>query len=307
MTADSGGSLDRQALRRLSVRSDARGVLQLCTHLGIVCGTGVLIRLSVGSAMWGAALLLHGIALNFLFCPLHETVHGTAFASRRVNQAVSWISGWMLLLPPYYFRLFHFAHHQFTQQPDQDPELAVPKPASIAGYAWQVSGLPNWYKRLTITLRHAVLGQVVQPFVPAGKHSSVVREARILWSSYLLALVVSVVFRRTELLVYWLVPLILGQPFLRAFLLAEHTGCDLSDDGFTNTRTTRTNLLVRAITWQMSFHVEHHLYPSVPFFRLFEVRRAMPAALPIPTPGYLAFHRRLLRQLRTRMQAAACR
>jgi fatty acid desaturase len=300
MIVDIGAGLDRHALRQLSARSDARGTLQLCAHLALLGGTGTLIWLTLGGAMLAPALLLHGIAVNFLFCPLHETVHGTAFASRRLNQAVSSICGWVLLLPPHYFRLFHFAHHQFTQNPDQDPELAVSKPTSIAGYAWHVSGLPNWYNRLRITLGHALRGQVKQPFVPPAKHRAVIREARTLWAGYLSALAASIMLKRADLLMYWLIPLILGQPFLRAFLLAEHTGCDLGEDGFSNTRTTRTNLAVRILTWRMSFHAEHHLHPSVPFFRLSEVRRLMAAQLPAATPGYIAFHRQLLRKLRFR-------
>jgi fatty acid desaturase len=300
MSTDSGAGLDRNALRQLSARSDTRGTLQLCVHAALLCGTGTLIRLSLGRAMLGLALLLHGIVLNFLFCALHETVHGTAFSSRRFNQAVSFICGWVLLLPPHYFRLFHFAHHQYTQRPDQDPELAILKPTSIAGYAWHLSGLPNWYNRLRVTLGHALRGPVNQPFVPSDKHRAIVREARILWGSYLSAFAASIILGRAELLMYWLIPLLLGQPFLRAFLLAEHTGCDLGDDGLTNTRTTRTNLVVRILTWRMSFHVEHHLHPSVPFFSLSAVRSAMAARLPTPTPGYIAFHRQLLRQMRLR-------
>ncbi len=298
MSADIGGGLDRNALRQLSARSDARGALQLSVHVALLGGTGVLIRLSLGSAVLALALLLHGIVLNFLFCALHETVHGTAFASRRLNQAVSSICGWIFLLPAQYFRLFHFAHHQYTQRPDQDPELATLKPTSIAGYAWHVSGLPNWYNRLKVTLGHALRGRVNQPFVPSGKRRAIVREARILWAGYLSAFAASIILGRAELLTYWLIPLLLGQPFLRAFLLAEHTGCDLGDDGLTNTRTTRTNLVVRILTWRMSFHVEHHLYPSVPFFSLSAARRSMATRLAAPTPGYWAFHRQLLRQMR---------
>jgi fatty acid desaturase len=299
MGTDICAGLERSALRQLSARSDARGTLQLSFHAALLCATGVLIR-STGGAMLALALLLHGVVLNCLFCALHESVHGTAFASRRLNQAVSSLCGWILLLPAHYFRLFHFAHHQYTQQPDQDPELAIAKPASIAGYAWHVSGLPNWHNRLKITSRHALLGHVNQPFVPSGKHRAIVREARLLWAGYLAAFVASIILRRTELLMYWLIPLILGQPFLRMFLLAEHTGCDLGDDGYTNTRTTRTNLVVRLLTWRMSFHIEHHLHPSVPFFRLSAVRSSMAVRLPSPTPGYVAFHRRLLRQMRLR-------
>ncbi len=66
-------------------------------------------------------------------------------------------------------------------------------------------------------------------------------------------------------LVYWIVPMLLGQPALRAFLLAEHTGCPLVADMAANTLTTAA---VRLLGWNMPFHTEHDLYPAVPFHAL---------------------------------------
>ena len=96
--------LDRESLRRLSRRSNTRGVLQLSAHLTLLCATGVLLWAARGSFLIVPAMVLEGIVLNFLFCPLHETTHWSAFASRRANAAVGWICGALLLLPPQYFR-----------------------------------------------------------------------------------------------------------------------------------------------------------------------------------------------------------
>jgi hypothetical protein len=48
---------------------------------------------------------------------------------------------------------------------------------SVGCYLWRVSGLPNWYTRLTVTLRHALTGRVAEPYVPESKRVLVVREA----------------------------------------------------------------------------------------------------------------------------------
>jgi fatty acid desaturase len=42
----------------------------------------------------------------------------TAFKSRRLNRGVAFAAGLFLLLPPNWFRYFHFAHHRHTQDPD---------------------------------------------------------------------------------------------------------------------------------------------------------------------------------------------
>jgi fatty acid desaturase len=284
-------------LHRLSQRSDLRGFLQLAAHCLLLCATGFVVWNSRGSLWLLPAIVLHGLVLNFVFCALHESVHRTAFASRRANDAVAWVCGALLLLPREYFRLFHFAHHRFTQDPARDPELAQPAPYSAASYLWRASGLPNWYKRINVTLRHALTGRVTEAFVPAAKRGLIVREARVLWTCYLTILVLSLIFRRADALIYWVLPMMAGQPFLRLFLLSEHAGCAFSGNMYANTRTTYTNGAVRLLAWQMSFHVEHHAFPAVPFHALAEVNSLIQGRIEVSAPGYLSLHRELLRRL----------
>jgi fatty acid desaturase len=291
-------SLDRGTLRALTRRSDARGFLQLTAHAALLGASGALVGASRGHPWLVAALLVHGIVLSFLFCALHESIHRTAFATRWLNDAVAWICGALLVLPPEYFRLFHFTHHRFTQDRARDPELAVAPPATLAQYLWRVSGVPYWRERLATTLRHALTGKVTEAFVPAAQRALVVREARTLWAGYLCVLGLSLYLRSDAALIYWLLPAFLGQPFLRVFLLSEHTGCAFGEDMLTNTRTTRTNRAVLLLAWRMPYHAEHHYLPSVPFHALARVNALIADHPRVIAPGYLAFHRELLRGLR---------
>jgi len=297
--------LPRETIRGLSHRSDTRGALQLGAHLGLLVATGLLVWGSRGHPWLAAALLLHGIVLAFLFCALHECIHRTAFAGRALNDAVAWVCGALLLLPPNYFRLFHFAHHRFTQDRARDPELTVPAPATPAAYWWRVSGLPYWRERLQTTLRHALTARVTEPFVSPARAAEVVREARILWGCYLGIAALSLYLQRADVLIYWIVPAVLGQPFLRLFLLAEHTGCAFDDDMLANTRTTHTNTALLFLTWRMPYHAEHHSFPSVPFHALARVNALLPAEDRVTAPGYVALHRTLWRQLH-RKQPTSC-
>lgn len=289
-------SLDRETVRRLSRRSDARGFLQLGAHLALLTASGTLVWASRGHPWLAGALVLHGIVLSFFFCPLHETIHRTAFASRWPNDAVAWISGALLMLPPEYFRCFHYTHHRFTQDPSRDPELAQPPPSTLASYLLRVSGLPYWHDRLTVTLRHALTGRVREAYITPAESARVVREARALWVCYLAIIAASIFFGRADALIYWVIPALLGQPFLRLFLMAEHTGCALSDDMLDNTRTTHTNAAVLLLTWRMPYHAEHHVVPSVPFHALKKLNELVGPRVQVRAPGYLAVHRELLRQ-----------
>jgi fatty acid desaturase len=285
------GWLDRETLRRLSRRSDVRGLLQLAAHASVLALTGACVFASRGRPWLAPALVLHGVVLCFLFCALHESIHGTAFATPWLNDAVAWVCGALLLLPPEYFRCFHFAHHRFTQDGVRDPELGVPPPATLAAYLWRLSGVPYWRERLRTTLRHALTGRVIEPFIRAADAPIIVSEARRLWACYLLVIASSIYFRRADALTYWVLPALLGQPFLRAFLLAEHTGCAVGADMLANTRTTYTNGALRLLAWHMPYHAEHHWLPAVPFHALARVNALIGTRSRVTAHGYFALHR----------------
>ncbi len=285
------GGIDKTRLKALSRRSDARGLLQLASHLAVLAGTGALVV--AAPALWLVpAMALHGVVLIFLFAPLHETIHRTAFAGRRLNDAVAWVCGALLVLPPTYFRAFHFAHHRYTQDPANDPELATAKPTSVAGYLWTVSGLPYWIERVTTSFKIAA-GRVEAPFIPERQHAAVIREARWLLAVYAAVALVSIGVGSGAVVTLWLVPALLGQPFLRAYLLAEHTGCPLIADMLKNSRTTRSNAAVRWLAWNMPYHAEHHAYPALPFHALPAAHDVLRDRIAIQAPGYLAVQREI--------------
>jgi hypothetical protein len=83
-------------------------------------------------------------------------------------------------------------------------------------------------------------------------------------------------------------PWVLGQAFLRPYLLAEHTACATTRDCLENTRTTLTMALVRLFAWNMPYHAEHHAYPACAVSRLTGAARARARAHRAPEPGYVA-------------------
>ena len=291
------GKEERAALRRLLVTSDRAGLLQLLPHLMLIAIGTLLIATADGTIWLWPAMLFLGIVLIFLFAPLHESIHGTAFKSRRLNQAVARVTGFLLLLPADYFRLFHFAHHRHTQDPERDPELATPKPKTLGQWAWHVSGAPYWLGNGKAMLQHA-LGRVDVPFIPDAQKAAIVREARWHLLIYALLAAGSAAAGSDALLIYWVVPVLLGQPFLRLYLLAEHTLCPLVPDMYANTRTTFTNRALRFLCWNMCFHVEHHAYPGLPFHALPKAHDVLAPRLKVTAPGYLAVTGQILKAVR---------
>ncbi len=287
------GTIDRVTLERLVRRSDGRGLGQFLGHLAALTATGLLVAQTQGTFWLAPALLLHGVVLAFLFAPLHETIHRTAFRGRRLNDAVAWLCGLSLLLPPDFFRAFHFAHHRTTQDPARDPELTTPKPASVTQYLWLASGLPFWRERITTLLRHA-MGRIEENFIAEHLRPAIVREARIALAVYGAIALASVLLESWAAVLYWVLPALLGQPALRLFLMAEHTGCPLVPGMLENSRTTRSNPLVRALSWNMPFHAEHHAYPALTFHALPAAHGLLKDRIAVRATGYLAAHRDII-------------
>lgn len=297
--------LTNPALAPLTRRSDAKGLAQLAGHVAALVLTGLAVAAARETAWLLPAMLLHGIVLVFLFAALHETIHRTAFASRRLNDLVAWLCGALLVLPPRYFRAFHMAHHRHTQDPERDPELATPKPAGLGAYLWTVTGMPYWAERLRTTLRLAS-GRVTEGFIPDRLRPAIVREARGLLTLFASIALASVLLQTPAALWYWIVPALLGQPVLRLFLLAEHAGCPQVPDALRSSRTTRSLWPLRRLAWNMPYHAEHHAYPALPFHALPNAHAVLADSITCRSPGYLAVHRELLhRLLKTRARSAA--
>ena len=92
----------------------------------------------------------------------------------------------------------------------------------------------------------------------------------------------------------WFLPLLVGLPWLRLYLLCEHTLCPNTDDGFTNTRTTTSNRLIRFLMWNLPYHAEHHLFPSISFHNLPEAHRHLRPHLKYVAPTYVGTHREII-------------
>lgn len=299
-------ALDRATLQALSVKSDAKGLARLAGHCVAILAAGHLVYLA-GDALWLKlpAMLLLGFTLTTLFAPMHECVHATPFASRRLNRIVGWWTGAAVGWNATYYRRFHAWHHRYTQDPDNDPELLTPKPHTTWDYLKRLSGLPYYVSQMR-ALGQCATGRIVaQPYIPARGVDEIRRSAWLQIGLYAVVAAVSLGVQSWAAAIYWLLPMLLAQPLMRAILLAEHTGCSEDRNGLTNTRTTLASWPVRYLMWNMPFHAEHHLYPSAPFHALPKAHGLLKARLACISDGYPEAHRDILADMRAaRVQEA---
>jgi fatty acid desaturase len=287
--------LTAEQRRELTGLSDGKGLVQLFSHLALIAAFAIPIALRL--PYWPLLLLPLGIEVIFLFTALHESIHGTAFKSEWLNRTVAHAAGFIVFVPAVWFRYFHFAHHRHTHDETLDPELMSPKPVTFRQYVKYLSGIPMWTS-LAKSLCINALGRGHEDFVPDRAKRQVVNEARLTIVLYALCLAVSVALGTDVLLWLWVIPAFLGQPFLRAYLLAEHARCPHVANMLENTRTTFTTRLMRFLAWNMPYHAEHHAYPIVPFHKLPAFHAIAAKHLKETERGYVRFNRKFMSALK---------
>ena len=272
----------------LTARGDGPGLRHLAGHLGAVALTSAGIVLQVPG--WPLLLPVQGVLLVFLFTLQHECTHRTPFARDGLCDGLGHAIGVLLLNPFLWFRAFHFAHHRHTNRPG-DPELDGAPLTTRAQWLWHVSGIPYWGAQGALLVRLA-RGRERPVWLPERLRPLAEAEGRVLLA--LCALAALTLVWSPLVLWLWVVPVLLSQPVLRLYLLAEHGDCPRVADMLENTRTTLTTRLVRFLAWNMPYHAEHHLAPQVPFHRLPVLHGLIRDRLRVTAPGYAAFTRAYL-------------
>ncbi len=290
-------------LRQLSRRSDARGWLQVVSHFGAIAVTAAAIHASIGSPLVILPFLLHGVAINYLYAGQHELSHATVFRTRWLNVFFGRLIGFILITPRDADRIQHFAHHRHTQIWRKDGEL-FRAPFTLGSYLMRLSGIAYWRANIVALILYAS-GRVDEPYIVGTDRAVVIREARLHLAGYAAIALVSWETASSAAIVYWLAPMLLTKPAHQLQNLIEHVGLPHSGDIFENTRSTRTNAVMRWLCWNMQYHTAHHAYPSVPFHRLKTLDREVFAARGQRPPSmtYLGFQRAIVRALMVKGEA----
>ena len=284
-------SLSVEQKKFLTEKTNKDGLMSALFHFGGVLVFAYLIILDTPLTL--IFMLLQGIFIVFLFTLLHETVHRSPFALPVLNRIAGVVSSYLIFLPAEWFRYFHYEHHRYTHIPGKDPELAHAKPETLCQYLIHVSGVPTWWDQIKTIFRNAFF-TFDYVYIPKSAHKKIRNEARMMILIYSLLVGMSLIYPLGFLVYVWLIPILLGQPFLRLYLMAEHDRCPFVSNMFENTRTTLTNRLVRKLAWNMPFHVEHHTYPSVPFHKLPKLHSLIESHIKETEQGYLNFNRKYI-------------
>lgn len=283
--------IDRTVLKGLTRRRNAPAIRD--TGIWLV-GLVVLGSLTVVTfpSWWSIPLLA---AYGTLYCAStsrwHECSHGTAFASSWMNAAVYQLSSFMLFMLATRWRYSHIEHHSDTIIVGRDPEIHQPRPPIMRQVWLQIVDIPG-VMALGPSIFQYALGRVPAgdlTFLPESEVRKACWQARVYLALYGLIMASCFVFRTPLPILLIGLPALYGMPFYWACSLSQHLGMyeDVLDHRL-NARTVIMGPVGRFLYWNMNFHVEHHMYPMVPYHALPRLHQAIKGDLPEPTPSLAA-------------------
>jgi fatty acid desaturase len=218
----------------------------------------------------------------------HECGHRTAFKTVWMNDVVYQIASFMVLREATVWRWSHARHHTDTIIVGRDPEIAVPRPPNLLGVCLKFIGIPGVFRELAKIGRHCFgrLSAAEKDFVPASEHPKVVSEARVYALIFLAAIGAAIAMRSILPLMFVGLPSFYGAWLMVLFGLTQHAGLaeDVLDHRL-NCRTVYMNPVFRYLYWNMNYHVEHHMFPLVPYHALPALHEELKADMPPPYRG----------------------
>jgi fatty acid desaturase len=218
--------------------------------------------LSLFAAAYGFTILALGFSFVFFITGLrlnHNACHSAVGVSKKNNECVLFFLSILMLGSMHAVQVNHIRHHQFFPEPEDIEAMSAHKPAIIAF--------------------------LIGPFFPIFLHikalhvGSLSQKKWIVFELLMNAIWVFIVFAVLDynFLKYHIAVMLLAQCMTAFFAVwTVHHDCDAQKH---IARTVRNNFKAK-ITFNMFYHLEHHLYPAVPTCHLHLIAQRIDAAAP---------------------------
>ena len=274
---------DMKALMQRSNMPAIRDTIILYGCMIVFAGIGIALWPSWWSApFWLAYGVLYGSASDSRW---HESSHGTAFKTGWMNDVVYNIASFMIVRNPVTWRWSHASHHTDTYIVGRDPEIAIMRPPEFARLIANFFGLVdawNGWGRMLLNASGTIHPEEAT-FIPASEQPKVIRVARIWVAIYAVTIALAVWMHSILPLMVIGLPRLYGAWHHVMTGLLQHGGlADNVIDHRLNSRTVYMNPISRFIYWNMNYHVEHHMFPMVPYHALPKLHAMIKHDLPAP-------------------------
>jgi len=258
----------RREIRRLQ-RIEPRRAGRALEFAGLWIGAGSVAHWSSSFVVDGVCLIVMAAAMMGLSVMMHEGSHHLLFRSRALSRLAGFCCGLPVLISASAYRVLHLKHHALERSerdPDDIERLARP-------------GLPLVlvYYLLILLGTYLYLGHVALQ----GLRLTRGRDRTIVQVEYLvIGTVVGIAWWLAPRIMIeaWLLPLLLAAQLTNLRSIAEH-GLTTGGNSFVASRSVRSNAVVRYFLCNLNFHLEHHLFPAVPWYNLPRLHEVLRPAL----------------------------
>lgn len=291
----------RKVMKDLMQRTDGPAIRDTTIWLGLLVVSGVGGVLTWGTWWTVPVFLVYGVLYGSA-CDSrwHECGHGTAFRTPWMNDVVYLIASFMVMRNPVSWRWSHARHHTDTIIVGRDPEIALMRPPGLAMKALAFVGIPDIWLHFRILLRNAagIITPAEADYLPESERGQAIFWARVFVAIHLAAVVWALVDWSVLPLMLVGGPRIYGAWHMVMTGLLQHGGLaeDVLDHRL-NSRTVYMNPISRWIYWNMNYHVEHHMFPMVPYHALPRLHEIIKDDLPVTEPSIPVAYARMLQAL----------
>ncbi|MFP6560311.1 fatty acid desaturase [Paraburkholderia sp. B3] len=281
--------LERKTLKELTRRNDHVALAYFGGFMALVAITGGLGWFALGTLWCLPALLLYGTIFAFAEAMEHELRHRTPFRSEWLNESVHWIICFMTWREQIYSRWSHAQHHTYTHLTatvPADAEIAVKRPPNYLKLATDFLRLSHGIHHVGNIVLHSlgIVSKSAKAVVPPVEYRAMCRNSRVMLVLYVGVGASAIAAQSWLPVVFLLLPRSYGAWLHELLAITQHTGLRENElDHRVSTRTIRLNPVLQFLYWNMNYHVEHHMFPNVPFHALPKLRRAIENDLP---PAY---------------------
>ncbi len=209
--------------------------------------------------------ILHGLA-NLM----HEGIHGNLFRKPTLDRWFSFAFGAPVLISASAYRVIHLLHHRYNRasgDPDELTNVSGGKAKhQILFFVWVFIGMYLYVVRLP--------WKAIRLASPHAR-KQVLTEYALLSVAYAGVAFCALRFAFFEDLLHcWLLPGVFTGLFANVRGWAEHV---LTSPGhpLTQTRTVTSNKLLSYLNVNLNYHLEHHLFPAIPWYTLPRVHQLL--------------------------------
>lgn len=288
----------KENMRGLLQRRDGPAIRDTLLLFGILAATGWA-TVHFWGTWWAVAPYLiyavfYGTGSDSRW---HECGHGTAFKTDWMNSLLYEVASFMVMRESVVWRWSHNRHHSDTIIVGRDPEIQIPRPPDLKALALSVFNIGGYLGYFPSLIRHSFgrMTAAEKTYIPESEFPKVYRNARICLALHL-AVVASAIFLQSWVPIFlFTLPNFFGTWLMIVHNTTQHAGlAENVLDHRLNCRTVYMNPISRFIYWNMNYHVEHHMFPLVPYHALPKLHETIRNDCPPPYRSILSAWREIL-------------